>query len=266
MKIRIENGCFGYKGGPRLLNHIDLEADGGQMIAVLGPNGVGKTTFLKCMLGLLPWDEGQTVLDGEDIREISPRSFWQQVSYVPQAKNASVSYTVEEMLLLGRSSHIAPFAAPTPYDLQIVEEVMERLDITALRKKRCNAISDGELQMALIGRALVTGAGILVLDEPESNLDFRNQLIVLETLKSLAKEGRTVIFNTHYPAHALQHADQALLLRTDGTARYGAVDEVITEDTICEAFGVLSVIRTVESENGTVRDVVPISLRECERK
>ncbi len=262
MNIRIENGSFGYKDGPMLLKQIRLEAGEGQMIAVLGPNGVGKTTLLRCMLGLLPWKEGQTVLNGTEIKDIPKRSFWQQVSYVPQAKTAAAAYTVEEMLLLGRASHIAPFAAPAKADLMIVQDVMERLHITALRRKRCNAISGGELQMALIGRALVAGAGILVLDEPESNLDFRNQLIVLETLKELAQEGRTIIFNTHYPAHALQHADQALLLKADGSSRFGTVEEVITEDTIREAFGVHSVIRTIESERGIVRDVVPVALQE----
>ncbi len=260
MNLQVVNGTFAYKGAEPILRNINLDVQEGELIAVLGPNGVGKTTLLKCLLGLLRWKSGQTLLNGEDIREIPERSFWQQIAYVPQARGTANSYTVEEMLLLGRASRIGAFRTPGKEDLQEVDRVLERLHIENLRTKRCNRISGGELQMVLIGRALVSGAGILVLDEPESNLDFRNQLIVLDMLESLSREGKSCIFNTHYPAHALQRADRSLLLDRNGSSLFGETQDVITQEHIQHAFGVRSLIQDITTEQGVIRDVIPIEI------
>ena len=122
---------------------------------------------------------------------------------------------------MGRSGRMGMFARPGSADVKRCDEVIERLGISKLRGKRCSEISGGELQMVLIARALAAEPGLLILDEPESNLDFRNQLIVLRTMSELAAEGMGCIFNTHFPAHALQRANRALLLGRDGRALFG---------------------------------------------
>ena len=260
MTFEVCSGTFRYPSAPEdVLHQIHFSVRSGDVLAILGPNGAGKTTLLRCALGLLRWQEGCSKLDGQDIRQLSPRALWQQIAYVRQAKQAESPYTVEEMILLGRSSHFSLFRTPGQADLLRGEEVMDRLHLNDLRKKRCSRLSGGELQMVLIARALVSEPTVLVLDEPESNLDFRNQLLVLDTISQLAADGIACIFNTHYPAHALRRANQALMLSRDGQYTFGSVSDVVTADNIAQYFGVAAVIGEIETPWNMVPDVVPIS-------
>ena len=258
--LRIENGSFAYKGGPQILKDINVEVRAGEILAVLGPNGAGKTTLLRCMMDMLHWDTGRSLLDGEDIRNMPASTLWRRMAYVPQARSAATSYTAFQTVLLGRSARIGAFSSPKEEDMKVAERVMKRLGIWELADKPCHAISGGELQMVLIARAMAAEPEILVLDEPESNLDFRNQLVVLDTMTSLAAEGMACIFNTHYPAHALQRADRSLLLTKGGMSIYGPTKYVVSEDDIRSIFGVNAVIGDFEAEDSTVQSVIPVSI------
>lgn len=260
MILSVENGCFSYKGGEDslLLNNINFAVRPGDLIAILGPNGAGKTTLLRCIMGFLHWNSGQSCLDGRDITLIPYRQLWRSIAYVPQAKHAAVSYTAEQMILLGRSSHFNMLSRPKAQDLDKVHEIMERLNILKLAEKKCSEISGGELQMVLMARALAAEPEILILDEPESNLDFKNQLLILETMSQLVSNGMSCIFNTHYPAHALQRANKALLLSEKGGYVFGDVNSVVTEENIEHAFGVKAVISEVETPGSIFRDVIPL--------
>ena len=260
MKLSVQNGCFSYRAGQPLLENISFEAEGGDVLAILGPNGAGKTTLLKCMLNLLHWQEGQTLLDGENVGAMPARTLWQKVAYVPQAKQTSLFCTVEEMVLLGRSSRIGAFSAPSKEDFRQARAAIERLGLSHLLGRRCCELSGGEVQMVLIARSLASQPGVLVLDEPESNLDFKNQLLVLDTIEELAKSGLTCIFNTHFPAHALRRANQALLLGRGGKSVCGKTCEVVTEDRISEFFGVRAVIGEMQTPLGVYQDVIPVSI------
>lgn len=258
--LRVEGGVFSYPVGTKVLDEVCYEVSKGELIAILGPNGAGKTTLLKCTMGLLGWQGGRSTLDGVDIAGMSPRELFSKVAYVPQAKADTPNYYTEEMVLLGRGSRIGFFRQPSERDRTIAIECMGRLGIDYLVGKRCAEISGGELQMVLIARALAGEPGIIVLDEPESNLDFKNQLMVMETLSSLTRSGVAVLFNTHFPAHALQYADKALMLGKNGKALFGWVSEVISKENIESIFGVRAVISEIPTEDGIIRDVVPISL------
>jgi iron complex transport system ATP-binding protein len=177
---------------------------------------------------------------------------------VPQAREANAAYTVEELVLLGRTSRIGRFSLPGKKDLEKTDETLARLGLESVRKKRCAEISGGELQMALIGRALAAEPSVLILDEPESNLDFRNQLLVLNTMSREAALGRACIFNTHFPAHALGLANKAFMLDKNGGFTYGKTDAVVTEASIARYFGVHSVIVAVEAGKRVIRDVVAV--------
>ena len=256
----IENGNFAYKSGPQILKDINIELEPGEILAVLGPNGAGKTTLLRCMMDMLHWQSGRSLLDGEDIRSIPASKLWRRMAYVPQARSAAVSYTAFQTVLLGRSSRIGAFSAPSAEDMKVAEKVMERLGISHLADKPCYAISGGELQMVLIARAMAAEPEVLVLDEPESNLDFRNQLVVLDAMTSLAEEGVACVFNTHYPAHALQRADKSLLLTKGGMSIYGPTKFVVSEDDIRSIFGVNAIIGDFEAADSTVQSVIPVSI------
>lgn len=261
MKLEVEHGSFSYSPhGDTVINDVSFSAESGDILAILGPNGAGKTTMLRCAMGFLHWRSGRSLLDGEDIRKIPSKYLWQKIAYVPQAKRAAAAYTVEETILLGRSSRFGPFSKPGREDMMCCDAVIERLNIEKLRGKLCSEISGGELQMVLIARALAANPGILILDEPESNLDFKNQLIVLRTMSELAAEGIGCVFNTHFPSNALQRANKALLLGRNGRALFGPTHDVITEQNIESAFGVKAVIGEIETSGNILQDVLPLSV------
>lgn len=256
--FEVKNGCFAYPHGRQILQDISFSVKKGEMLAILGPNGAGKTTLLRCMMGFLKWNNGQSLLMGEDIAGMSPRKLFSQVAYVPQAKNTFLASNVRDMVLLGRSSRYGIFGKPSAEDRRMVNDTLERLGLAAMADCACDKLSGGELQMVLIARAIVAEPQVIILDEPESNLDFKNQLIVLKTLRSLTEQGITCIFNTHYPVHALRHADQALLLDKSGNVRFGLSSEVITEENMRQAFGVETVIGQIETPYNEYADVLAI--------
>lgn len=261
MKIEVHGGVFRYPGQNRqVLDHISFSADPGDVLAILGPNGAGKTTLLRCMMGLLQWQAGETYIDGVPLKKIPQRTLWQKLSYVPQARQALAAYTVEDMVLLGRTSLLGRFSLPGSADLEKTHAVLAQLHLEGIARRPCSELSGGEFQMVLIARALASEPSILVLDEPESNLDFKNQLLVLDTISRLAETGITCIFNTHYPAHALRRATRALMLGRDGAYRFGPVREIVTERSLAEFFGVQSVIGAVETPGNFYPDVIPVSI------
>ncbi len=260
MILKVTNASFAYRSGEPVLRGISFEARPGELIAVLGPNGAGKTTLLRCLLGSLNWDRGESTADGRDIRTLGNREFWRKLSYVPQARGTVSSLTAADMILLGRTNRLGTFAVPAQKDREAVRKTAERLHISRLLDKRCNQISGGELQMVLIARALAAEPELMILDEPESNLDFKNQLIMLDTLSELASEGISCLFNTHYPEHALTRADKTLLLEKGGSALFGETARVLTKENIARIFGVRTLIGEVETEERTYQSIFPIAI------
>ncbi|GKH49952.1 iron ABC transporter ATP-binding protein [Eubacteriales bacterium] len=260
MNFSIQNGCFGYGSTP-ILHNISFDVESREILTVLGPNGVGKTTLLRCMMGLLHWRSGNTLLDGIPITKMNHAEVWRRISYVPQSKGTALSYTAAEMVLMGRSARLGLFTQPTAEDRQRAAEAMDQVGITHLANKKCSEMSGGELQMVLIARALSTEPELLVLDEPESNLDFKNQLIILETISRLSHErGIAAIVNTHYPAHALKIADKALILNRDGQSLCGPAAETINEENMRRAFSVQVKIEDYRYEGRCYKSVIPLAV------
>lgn len=282
MKLSVNNGCFSYGvnrfsygnnrfnyGGTKkskpetpVLENLNFEVESGDLLAILGPNGAGKTTLLRCIMGFLRWREGVSALDGRDIGQIPSSELWKRIAYVPQARSAASSYTALETVLLGRTARVGVFSRPSEQDERLALEVMERLGVERLRSKPCSEMSGGEFQMVLIAKALAAQPEALILDEPESNLDFKNQLIVLDTVTSLAAGGMLCVFNTHYPAHALSRANKSLMLGRGGSYLFGDTGSVVTEENIAGMFGVKAVIGELETPESSVRTVVPLSVLE----
>lgn len=262
MTVTIDHGTFGYGRRRPILEDLSVEVESGHLLAVLGPNGAGKTTLLRCLLGLLPWRSGHTRLDGVDIADLPAAERWRRFAFVPQARNAvTLSITGLEMVTIGRSAHLGAFAQPGPADLEIAREIMEEIGIEHLAAVPCGEMSGGQYQMVLIARALATRPRVLVLDEPETGLDFRNQIIVLDLVDRLVHaSGLTVVMNTHYPTHALRVADEVLLLPPDGPPRWGPAADVVTPATLGEVFGVRVVLAEVAVDGAVHQSVLPISL------
>lgn len=259
--VEIEHGCFGYAKQPDVLKDINLRLETGRILAVLGPNGIGKTTLLKCMVGLLDWRSGRSLLYGKDIKTLSPKQVWSAISYIPQSHTFAFSFTGLEMVMLGRSAHLGTFEQPGKRELEMAEQMMERVGITRLAHKDCNRMSGGELQMVLIARALINEPKLIILDEPETGLDFHNQILVLDMVERLAhEEGISAVMNTHYPTNALSISDHALMLNRSGAFRYGKSDEILNEENISQAFDVNVAVNSFLYDGKLVRSVVPVSL------
>ena len=261
MNFQVEHASFGYKKEPDILKDIHFQIGKGEILSILGSNGVGKTTLLKCTLGFLPWRSGQTLIDGKPWHEWKNQEIWKRIGYVPQAKRSAFSYTTEEMVLLGRNAHLGLLSQPTKKDMDHAKSCLEMVGMSRLIGKLCNEISGGELQMVLIARALATDPELLILDEPESNLDFKNQLIVIHTIRDLCRErGISSIVNTHYPEHALAISHKALILNRDGTNAFGEASEIINEERLGKAFDVDVRIRSFQVERNMHTCVLPIDV------
>ena len=260
--LQVQNGCFGYPGQPAILENIDLTLEEGHILAILGPNGIGKTTLLKCMIGLLPWHSGKTLLYGKEIHTLKPKEVWSTISYIPQSHGFAFSYTGLEMVLLGRSAHLGMFQQPGKEELEMAEAMMERVGISHLANKDCNRMSGGELQMVLIARALINDPKLIILDEPETGLDFHNQILVLNMVERLAhEEGISAIMNTHYPTNAMSVADEALMLNRKGEFFYGPAAAILNEQNISYSFDVQVIVDELNYQGRAVRSIVPVALR-----
>lgn len=239
MKIEVHQGSFGYPGYQPLFDDISFAVNPGEVLTILGPNGAGKTTLLKCITSMLSWNKGLTYLDGQDIAKMKPTDIWRRLSYVPQVQAAVFSYSVLDMVLMGRSAHLNWFSLPGKRDISIARSALRSVGITYLEKRVCSELSGGERQMVMIARALASEPGIIILDEPESHLDFRNQLIILDILENISREkGISCIINTHFPEHALRISDQTLILGKECGYVFDRTGEVITEENLRKYFGV----------------------------
>lgn len=253
MNIEVRDLCFSYDDR-MILNHISFDVPQNSVFTVLGPNGAGKTTLLKVMLGFEHHTGGEVLYDGVRLEKLKDRDFRKKVSYVPQAKHTVFPLTVEETVLMGRTGYHSMFEQPGKEDYAMTEEAMRKAGITHLAKRNCSTLSGGELQLVYIARALCAQPEVIFLDEPETGLDFENQLMVLNLIRSLKSEGITVVFNTHYPDHALDYSDYTLLLNRDGTVITGKSRDVLNEENMRRAFNV----RVKIFEDGERHSVIPL--------
>ncbi len=240
--ITVKQLEFGYKNEPSLFKNLSFEVLKGQTLAILGANGVGKTSLLKCILGFIKPRSGKVYLKMDVEYAPSSKFFWKKVSYVPQSKALNFAYTAMEMVLLGRAGSIGFGQKPSSKDMDFAKEAMDTVGVLHLKDRYCHQMSGGELQLVLIARAIVSHPEVLVLDEPESSLDMNNQLAILNIIEHLKYEyNMTTILNTHYPNHALRLAEKSLIMGHGGKYDIGNTQELITEETIRQYFGVESI-------------------------
>lgn len=209
---------------------IALELRGGEVLALLGPNGHGKTTLLKTLLGLLPAQGGALTLEGAPLAAFSLRERARKLGYVPQAHAGSFAFSVLEVVLMGRTSHGGVFGKPSRRDHQVAEAMLARLGVAALAGRPYTEISGGERQLALIARALAQEPAYIVLDEPTASLDFGNQGRVMGEIRRLARQGLGVLFTTHDPNQALAYADRVMLLRDGAAIATGGSADLLTQE------------------------------------
>jgi iron complex transport system ATP-binding protein len=230
--ISIKNLNFSYNKQKDVLSKINAQISKGDLITLLGPNGVGKSTLLNCITGLLLIKENVIKLNSIDIISLKIKQIAQIVAYVPQAIQNNFDYTVRDYVTMGRIAHKNIFELPNQSDYNIAEESLEELNILHLKKRLFNEISGGEQQQVCIARALAQQPKLIVLDEPTSALDYDNQIKVLKLSKKLSELGYAILMTTHNPEHSLLLDSKVWMLGRNGKMTVGVAGELITEKTL----------------------------------
>ena len=259
--IRIEHLSFAY-GETKILKDVNLEADAGKLVALIGPNGAGKSTLFKCILKFLKNYEGRVLLDGRDMKEMSRAEIAGKIAYIPQTTIPVFNYDVLDIVLMGMTGGLKLLETPKKEHIEKAESVLRDLGIEHLKNRGFGRISGGERQLVLLARAMVQNAGILIMDEPTANLDYGNQLRVMERIQGLARDGYTVILSTHNPEHALLFADLSFVLQNGEVRAAGPSKEVLTEDMMRQLYNVDVKLMDISTGDDQSRVCVPVrSLR-----
>ncbi len=229
---------YAYLPGKTVLHDVSLSVKSGELLFILGRNGGGKTTLLACLAGLLKPVQGEVLFNGSSVYDFSVMKRARLIGIIPQMHVPTFTYSVEEMVLMGRAPHMNWLGSPSDLDKQIVEESLEQVGILELRGRPYTEISGGERQLVLIARGLAQKCQILLMDEPTAHLDLSNQHRVMDIIRQLTLQGLSFIVSSHAPNDALSYADRALLLNDGWVLDYGQPRDILTEAMISSVYGV----------------------------
>ena len=220
-----------------ILENYSLSVGQGDVLAILGANGVGKITLLNCIVGLRRPSAGTAIIRGH-------------IGYVPQLFHSTFAFSVLDIVLMGRARHIGLFGAPRRLDYEIAQKCLDQMKVGHLRDRPFNELSGGQRQLVMIAQALSSECEILILDEPCSALDYKNQSIVIDTLRALNDGmGLTIVFSTHAPQHGLEVATHVLLMKDLRRYEHGRVDEVLTAGNLSSLYDV-AIAKAAFAEGG----------------
>ena len=237
MQIDVQDLVFSY-GGADVLQGVSFCADKGERIAVLGPNGVGKSTLFRCLLGFLEPKRGCVKIAGRDVQAYSRRALAAELAYIPQSYHPVFDHTVLESVLMGLSAQLGTFDRPSRAQAARAMQILSELGIAPLAERGCTRISGGERQLMLLGRALMQNAHTLVMDEPTASLDYGNSFRVMQRIESLSAGGYSVIFSTHEPNQAFRYATKVLALKDGRVLAFGPPADVLTPELLEALYGV----------------------------
>jgi iron complex transport system ATP-binding protein len=236
--FEINQAEFSYNRKERIFEDVNLSLEEGDVLCILGPNGTGKSTLIKCMNGLLKLNSGNILLDGKNIYSMNKTDLAKIIGYIPQSHNSTFAFSVFDVVLMGRAPHLSLTSVPGEKDRKIAKEALKSLGISHLSDKTFTEISGGERQMVLIARVLAQKPKILLLDEPTSHLDFGNQIRTLEVIKMLSKNGLSVIMTSHFPDHAFLSSNKVAIMNRGTITEIGTPANVVTEENMRYAYGV----------------------------
>lgn len=229
--LTVQNLSFQY-GKQSVLRDVSFTVKQGELVFLLGANGAGKSTLFRCILGLLPQYKGELRVQGQAARSLSARTLARLISYVPQNHRPSFSYPALDMVLMGTSHALPPFASPGREEYALARQAMAQLGISQLENRDFPTLSGGEQQLVLIARALAQQGNLLLMDEPTASLDYGNQIRVLEQARELSRQGYTILLSCHNPQLALLYPDRVLALHHGSILADGKPEEVLTPELI----------------------------------
>ena len=246
--IEVRDLCFKYKSNaPLILNQLTFSLEDGAILSILGKNGMGKTTFIRCLTADLKKYTGTIKVDNKEVRSLSVNELAQTIAVVASNNPCYQNLSVADFLVTGFATKLTSLRAPDRKQYEKACSVLEELGHTDLLNRSIFELSSGELQIVKIARAILQDPQIVIFDEPTSNLDIKNQLMVLNQISHLAERGYTVITTTHNPGQSIELGGHVLLM--SGTSQvYGAAESVLTAENLCSVYGL-----DVDMEHGRHR-------------
>ncbi|WP_251554079.1 ABC transporter ATP-binding protein [Neobacillus muris] len=264
--LKIENLSFGYEK-TTIFNHISFEIETGGIFCLFGPNGCGKSTLIECILGSLKPAEGQILLNNQSINKIKPVELAKSIGYVPQSHTKNFPYKVIDVVIMGRAAYTGTFSPPSHEDRLIAERALDTLGLIHLKEKPYTQLSGGQTQLVMLARALTQETPIILMDEPTAHLDFRHELMILETIVNLIREKNiSIIMATHFPNHAFYFENcgistKVALMNNQVFEAVGNPVEVLTEANMLKTFQIHSKLMSSKTDDQReVKGLIPIEL------
>lgn len=260
MKLEARGICAGYRGRD-IVHDVNFELNSGEVLCMLGPNGVGKTTLFKSLLGFIPFSHGEMLVDGAPVNHKDRKATASLIGYVPQVHEPPFPFVVIDVVVMGSIARADLFTGPSKEAFDEADAILDLLGITYLRDRIYTEISGGERQMVLIARALMQNPRFIMMDEPTSSLDFGNQMRVLTQVCALAKRQVGVIMTSHFPDHAFLCCDKAAVMSRTEPFQVGPVHSIVTEETLQKAYGIpvkVASLEVPEHPDGEVTTCVPL--------
>ncbi len=262
--IEVHSASFDYGQGD-IFQDLNFNVEKGEIFCLLGPNGCGKTTLLDCVLGVQKLKTGRILIEGRDISGLRPSKLARYIAYVPQRHEGTFPYGVLEMTLMGRAAYTGLFSTPGKSDYEIAEEALKMAGIHHLKNRPYTQLSGGELQLVLIARALAQEGPVIIMDEPTSHLDFKNELIVLENIIGLVRDrGISIMIATHIPNHAFYFEEndvrtRVAMLQKRRFLAVGSPNKVLSEENIRKLYDIESNVFSFSNDSRKEhRRIIPV--------
>lgn len=243
MLLKINNVDFSYQSS-KILDDVTFEVKSGEFLGIMGPNGSGKTTLLRCISNVLSPQVGTVLIDGRYVQKLSKKEIAKKIGVIPQTSAIDFTFTVSELVLMGRTPHIERFRSETTHDFKIAEKAMKLTNTLHLAERTFNELSGGEKQRVIIARALTQEPKILLLDEPTVHLDINNQFEILKLVKNLSEQKETIVIAVFHDLNlASQYSDKLILLNNGKIISMGLPDEVLTPKNIQKAYHIDAIVK-----------------------
>jgi len=242
----VKNISFDYDG-EEIFSDISFSIGKGDVLCILGPNGTGKTTLIKCLNGLHDIKSGEILINGQNMKKLSFKQISKHIGYIPQSHVPSFPFKVFDVVLMGRAPYLNLTDSPKKEDIEIATDALNTLGIEDLKDKEYTNLSGGERQLVFLARVLCQKPDILILDEPTSHLDFGNQIKLLEIIDSLSKTGLSIIMSSHFPDHAFLSSTKVAIMKDKKFIDFGSPDDVVTEDNLKKAYSID--VKLIELDN-----------------